>query len=281
MPIPTIAIIDFSDLTDAALQKAIRAINRQVTEDFMPVWGSGRRLRLYAPRFEEGRPDMLSEDPVRGDSVIYIVNEATLRGALGYHDRNSRGIPVGFVFLTPEWTVTLSHEVLELIVDPTANVLVPGPDPRPGQGDNIVLHAYEVCDAVERTSYNIDGVDVSNFVTPQYFTPGDEPATRNDFLGLDVSSFGQLPGCHLGFFDLAANEWVMHTLQADKPAPLPEKFKAFKKERTACPEEAIHAITSDYRNTARRTEYEIPDAVRRQRYAEAGAKLRAARTPGK
>ena len=35
---------------------------------------------------------------------------------------------MGFVFTNlPDWTVTLSHEVLELIIDPTVNIFVPGP----------------------------------------------------------------------------------------------------------------------------------------------------------
>jgi hypothetical protein len=65
-----------------------------------------------------------------------------------------------------------------------------------------VLHAYEVCDAVERTSYDVDGVAVSNFITPNWFFEGDGPVTRNDFLGVGVNSFLATPGSHLAFFDL-------------------------------------------------------------------------------
>jgi hypothetical protein len=58
------------------------------------------------------------------------VNESTLPGALGYHFINAAEVPFGFVFVldpnSNEWTITLSHEALEMIIDPTANVLVPG-----------------------------------------------------------------------------------------------------------------------------------------------------------
>lgn len=47
-------------------------------------------------------------------------------------------------------------------------------------------HAQEVCDAVERTSSEIDGLRVSNLVTPEYFRPNDALRTRNDFLGVGV-----------------------------------------------------------------------------------------------
>ena len=60
----------------------------------------------------------LKEEKVPAESVIYLIDESTLPGALGYHDLNTRDFPVGFVFvLDPnDWTTTLSHEVLELIL---------------------------------------------------------------------------------------------------------------------------------------------------------------------
>lgn len=206
---PSIAVINFSaNLSDQTVQDVLRAINRQIIEDFVPIWGNGRVMRLHASAFEPAHPDILTDDPVRADSVIYLVDQATLPGALGYHDMNTRGVPVGFVFVVDlaEWTVTLSHEALELIVDPTVNIFVPGPDPR--DAANTVLHTYETCDAVERTSYEIDGVRVSNFVTPHYFTIGDEPGQRNDFLGVGVTSFGVTQGSHIAFIDLSTGTFV-------------------------------------------------------------------------
>ena len=192
---PSIAIINFSSiLSDTDVQTAIRAVNRQIVEDFVPTWGTGRILRLHAAAFTPNSATPLEAETVNADSVLYLVDESTLAEALGYHDLNTSDLPFGFVFVEtsgPEWTITLSHEALELIVDPTVNLLVPGPDPR--QANNTVLHSYEACDAVERTSYSVDGILVSNFVTPNYFTPGDAPGTRNDFLGIGVESLKATP----------------------------------------------------------------------------------------
>ena len=203
---PTISTINFSQLDDRVVQHAIRSVNRQITEDFTAVWGSDWELVLHASAADPSDPDSLPNEPVRGAGVLYLVNESTLPGALGYHFINGAEVPFGFVFvldpISNEWTITLSHEALEMIIDPTANVLVPGPDPRNPTNGNIVLHAYEVCDAVERTSYDVDGVAVSNFITPNWFFEGDGPVTRNDFLGVGVNSFLATPGSHLAFFDL-------------------------------------------------------------------------------
>ena len=59
--------------------------------------------------------------------------------------------------------------------------------------NNVVLHTYEACDAVERLSYRIDEIAVSDFLTPNYFTIGDAPGTRNDFLGVDQKTIQMVP----------------------------------------------------------------------------------------
>lgn len=208
MNLPTIAIVNFSSLDDQIVQDAIRAVNRQVVEDFMPIWGCGRICKLHEAAFQPNDEESLAEEQLRAESVIYLVNESSLEGALGYHSINSQDLPIGFVFVElGDWTITLSHEVLELIVDPTVNIYVPGPDPRSNSQEITLFHSYEVCDAVERISYRIDGIEVSNFVTPNYFTVGDVKGSKNDFLGTDVSSFGLLEGCHLGVIHIENLEW--------------------------------------------------------------------------
>jgi hypothetical protein len=239
MNLPEIAIYNFSDKSDPEVQRAVRAVNRQVIEDFIPVWGAGYLCSLQTSVFTSSPGEAIAEEPVTADAAIYIVDESHLPGAAGYHFLNGREVPYGFVFTDAgQWTVTLSHEVLELIVDPNANAFVPGPDPRPGR-TGTVLHTYEVCDAVERTTYLIDGVAVSNFVTKQYFVEGDGSGTRNDFLGTSVTSFGLLPGCHLGFFDLDAGQFVVHT----RPGLMTEVFDAMPKLLAAKRKAAIETMS--------------------------------------
>lgn len=248
----TISVINFSDRSDEDVQDAIRAVNRQASEDFAPVWGLGWELRLHASAFDPSDPTTLENEPVRGDGVIYFINDQALSGALGYHDLNARAIPFGFVFdldeRSDDWTVTLSHEALEMMLDPLASALVPGPNPKDG---NLALHTYEVCDAVERTDYDIDGVRVSNFVTPSFFTVGDEPATRNDFLGIGVESFRALPGSHLAYFRLDTNRWETH-VEANLPrnARAAARFdeKNLPEPKTPRDEVAIQGVLEAYKN---------------------------------
>jgi hypothetical protein len=124
-------------IQDEELQATIRAINRQIAEDFEPYWSFGATLRLDGRSGKQ--PDKQNLVDMRGDAVIYMWDEVDADDALGYHDRNFSGIPYGFVFtelsrkVGENWTVTLSHEALELIADPEANILVMGRHPDPSQ----------------------------------------------------------------------------------------------------------------------------------------------------
>lgn len=219
-------------IADEQVHEAIRAINRQIREDFEPYWSLGARLRL------EGRsgpkPDKQGLADMRGDAVLYLWDKTDVDDALGYHDANNRGIPYGFVFtelskaLKESWTVTLSHEALELIGDPEVNLLVQGPHPtKPGK---YVFHWYEMCDAVQAETYGIDGVEVSNFLLPLYFTGGEEKGGRNDFLGrafkgATLRSFGVNPGGYLGYYDPETGQHETYSMRGDKLAARRLKIK--------------------------------------------------------
>lgn len=231
-----ISIINHTNghLSDEAVQGAIRAINRQIAEDFSPYWGMSAKLRLEGKSGTRPDADQASAD-MRGDAVLYLWNDVDVKNALGYHDQNHAGIPYGVVFtklaeeLHESWTVTLSHEALELIADPEANLLVKGPHPADPTRD--VFHWYEMCDAVQAESYDIDGVVVSNFVLPLYFTGGDEASGRNDFLGTQhagttVTSFGVSPGGYVGFYDPVMADYDTFTRDADAERRLEIKMKA-------------------------------------------------------
>jgi hypothetical protein len=249
MALPSCAVIKFTPkLKDADVQDAVRVMNRQIVEDFMPIWGYGRTLRFIAASFDPADDDTLKEEKVSADSVVYLLDESTLPGALGYHDLNTRDYPVGFVFvLDPnDWTTTFSHEVLELILDPTVNILIPGPHPHDPQ--NMVLHAYEACDAVERMSYQIDGIAVSNFLTNSYFTVGEQIGSRNDFLGVGVTSFGVTKGSHIAFFNLKTNKWEQvigqHSSPVKAAAKRAEQHEHSKPQRN---ESKLASILADYK----------------------------------
>lgn len=224
-------------LSDEDILPAIRAINRQIQEDFYPYWSLNASLRLEGKIGKKVDKNNLSD--MRGDAVLYLADEADIQDALGYHETNFRGIPYGFVFidvcesLGEAWSVTLSHETLELIGDMQGNLLVQGPHPDEPQKE--VFHWFEMCDAVQSQTYEIDGIKVSNFVLPAYFTLSEEEGSRNDFLakkinGKGLPSFGICAGSYVGFYNPESGKhetcWGAGDVKANQRAEIKGKAQS-------------------------------------------------------
>jgi hypothetical protein len=220
-------------LADEVVQDGIRAVNRQIAHDFSPHWHLDAELRLEGPIGDD--PDEKKVPELRGDAIIYLWDEVNVEEALGYHDLTAAGVPFGFVFtelvkqLKEPWTVTFSHEALELLADPEVNLLVAGPHPADPKRE--VFHWYEMCDAVQDEHYKVDGIAVSNFVLPLYFTASSEMGGRNDFLGRlykgkALQSFGINRGGYIGFYNPQSRKHETFALKGDTRARARQKIKS-------------------------------------------------------
>ena len=203
-----ICVVNQTSIPDVTVQHVIRAINAQLV-DLAYHWSVVAQLRL------EGYQSLTNMDlrELRGDALIYLSADIE-ETMLGFHTANAGGIPWGVVFVGDEvepWSVTLSHEVLELAVDPHCNRFAMGPHPSFGHS---VFHWYELCDAVQANQYEIGGVLVSDFVLPPYFTPGEERGMRKSYLGAEIKSFGIDYGGYIGFYD--PDDLQTHTFANDQ-----------------------------------------------------------------
>lgn len=158
-------------LTRTILTQIANACTVQATEHFGAMWES-----FGAQVFVAGAATDVPAD----DAAIVIYDNADSPGALGDHETNWAGRPSGRIFLGPilanggdivsgpfALSAVISHEVLELVGDPYVNSWA--------DGANGKQYAAEVCDPVESDSYPIDGVLVSNFVGPRWFSAGPGP----------------------------------------------------------------------------------------------------------
>ncbi len=200
----TIANVSTS-IDDDTLKTAVAAIARQVSEHFQPEWGAGATITPVRMALGDGQAPV--DTPT--ETIIYLGGSSQdpttgVDGAYGYHSENYGHIPYGFVYLDicekygETWTCTLSHEVLELLADPTAvlTVAAAGPADSPA-ADKSVYYDLEVCDPTQGDTYPIDGVVVSNFVTRAYFGMAGGATANTNYLNLTLASFGVRPG---GYF---------------------------------------------------------------------------------
>lgn len=158
-----IQLVNKSTVIDnATLEKYAAAIQRQAREDFAPYYGTDSMVSIKVGPYvtTRGYPKAW---------VITVLDDSDTEGALGYHEAE-KGIPSGKVFAKTDIdnnlsvSVTLSHEILEMLADPYANT--------GSQFSTTVWAAWEVCDAVEADNlgYQINEVQVSDFVLPAWFT---------------------------------------------------------------------------------------------------------------
>ncbi len=157
MPGPTITLIDKTQQakdwgikTDAL----ITILQTFVDQYFAPVWGTPCTI-------------VQSADFQPGCWAMALFDEPDQPGVLGYHDLTPEGLPLAKIAVAAvqragkQVTMTATHELSEMLVDPGTNLLV--------QGSDNTLYAFEVCDPVEEEGFSINGYTVTSFLYPAWF----------------------------------------------------------------------------------------------------------------
>lgn len=196
-------------LADPDVAPVVAALQKQVTNDFRPVWGTDAQLNVVP----KGTP------PPSGTWWLVLLDDSDQAGALGYHDLTTEALPMGKVFVASDlkagtsWTVTASHELLEMLGDPDINLTVFV------QNSNTagILYAYEVCDACEDDSlgYQVDNVLLSDFVYPAWFESfRSQGSTQFDRMNKIQTPFQLLPNGYIGVFNVATGSgWQQQTAE--------------------------------------------------------------------
>jgi len=187
--------ISFSELSrvSAALQK-------QAMRDLGPVWNIQATVDAFGD---------LEDVPV-GTWPIIIEEDIDVPGAAGVHE-DSDGQPFSLVTAEEGWSLTASHELVEMLVDPFGRRLTEGQSPKPGQGR--VQFLVEPCDPSEAVefAYVINGVTVSDFYTPKYFSTVFNPADRYSHTGAIKRPRQVLKGGYLSWHDPVTDHWFQET----------------------------------------------------------------------
>lgn len=195
MSIKHIALVpDTPSASMSEVSRVSAALQRQVTRDLAPVW----HVQATVDAFPQ-----LEDVPI-GYWPIILLDD--VKGAAGVHlDRD--GQPFALAELGPDWSLTASHECLEMLVDPFGAYVIPGPSPKPGQGR--VEFLVEVCDPSESIdfAYTVNGVVVSDFYTTNYFDPMASSGVRYSFTSKITRPREVLAGGYLSWLEPAEDRW--------------------------------------------------------------------------
>jgi hypothetical protein len=183
----TTGLVAASQLPDIAA-----AVQRQVDHDLAPAWGVRARISVLEPT-----------DPVPADTwPLRIVDD--LEGAGGVH-LDDHGKPYAEAVNGTQLSVAVSHELLEMLVDPRGDRFIladsPASEPQPHQ----VFYLVEIADPCEIFTYDVRGIAVSDFILPAFYNPTlDGPP---DITGALAGPLEVPAGCFISWLDPIDGCW--------------------------------------------------------------------------
>jgi len=172
------------------------ALQKQVTRDYTPIWNVKATVSAYAAL----------DDVPNGYWPVIVRDDIHTAGAAGVH-QDKNGQPYALVEASDSWSLTASHETLEMLTDPFGNRLVSGRSPKRGQGR--VEFLVEVGDPCEDAAfaYTANGITVTDFITPAFFDPVHSPSTQYSFTGAVKKPRQVLKGGYLSWHDPISDHW--------------------------------------------------------------------------
>ena len=193
--------------SDKEIKKDIPAWETALNRDFAKYWHTARYKLVF-----------LGRNPAPEGTISAVIQaKGPIDGALAYHWIERNGQPSITVYAGTgvyygyDNSVSMTHELFELAADPLTSYASEGypagwfylekPDLSIEQypQEGIVSWFNEVADPVEADFYRINGVEISDFVTPAWFNDG--TGARFDFMGLCQQPFWVRPGGYAQFQD--------------------------------------------------------------------------------
>ena len=196
--IQQIAIVRQTDaLQEDELLEVTAAIQKQVTRDFAPVWDVDATVDPF-----------LSLDRVPVGYQRVLVMDDIHREMAGAHETQD-GKPFAMVTFREDWDTLASHEVLELLADPSLGRRVAGDslDPRQGRVEFLV-EVYDPCQD-PKFGYSVNGRWMSDFYTPAYFDPVAAAGVRYSFQGSILEPRQVLRNGYLSWRVPETGQWWM------------------------------------------------------------------------
>jgi hypothetical protein len=206
MSLIQVGLVDKTGELDPTLvQSTAAALNIQVTRDLPQFWSVQATVSYLQS----------AKSIPAGVWPVFLVKKLP-PGEGGVHlDKHNQ--PYAEVIGTPDsddWTIDASHETIEMLVDPSGNRMQNSTSIEivgNGVQDGTSQFGYlvEACDPCEgdNYAYAIQGIEVSDFITPHFYDPIQTPGTRYSFTGAVTRPRQLLPGGYISFVNQETDQW--------------------------------------------------------------------------
>jgi len=206
MSVVQVGLVDTTgEISTELMQSVAAALNVQVTRDLPQFWTVQASVQ-YLPN---------AKKIPAGVWPVKLVRSLP-QGEGGFHlDKHNQ--PYAEVIANPgddSWSVDASHETIEMLVDPSGNrmqssiaIEIVGKTIEDGTSQfNYLVEACDPCEA-NNYGYEIQGVLVSDFITPHFYDPVTTSGTRYSFTGAVTKPRDILPGGYISFVNQENDEW--------------------------------------------------------------------------
>jgi hypothetical protein len=204
LQIKVVLVDTTGEVKPATMAAAAEALNVQVTRDLPQFWN------VHATVSYRPDPDSIPQ----GMWPVQLVKSLP-PGEGGFH-MTRHNQPYSKVIVTPgsdDWTIDASHETVEMLVDPYGNRLqtsnaITIDQGQIGDAEGKYEYLVEACDPCEANNcaYQIDGVLVSDFITPDFYDPAVTSSARYSFTGAVKKPRQILPGGYISWVDPQTSE---------------------------------------------------------------------------
>jgi len=154
--VPTIVCINKATMPlGVDFDALVAALQMFVDDHVAPVWGTPAKL-------------VKGTHMLKGHWSMVFLDHADHAHALAVHDLTPDGMPLARVFVGTTLkhnelvSVSASHELVEMLVDPSINLATMHPHSK-------LIYGYESADPVEEMTFHVNGIAMTNFVYPTYF----------------------------------------------------------------------------------------------------------------
>lgn len=174
-PPVTIVIQNISSaVSDADAAAWAQAIQRQAHEDVAPVWKVDADIRFGDAARDGDWVCRIEDPPANGGNMI------------GQHFIRDTGAPGCALYVREGLAASdlpryLSHEIVEMLVDPWLSSVTFAPSSIP---NGVTVYLREVCDPVAAYWYEIDGVRLADFTYPDFWLRGTPVGKKLDHLSV-------------------------------------------------------------------------------------------------
>lgn len=140
-----IDIINKTNILDEEIEKFVDVFNK-ILEEFCNDWKIEKPIIKYVPKIWQSF-----------EKIKITINEK--KEEKGYHGCK-KNIPYGMIFINKEFSVLLSHEIFEILINPYMKEYFEFENKK---------YKKEVCDPVILNTFEISGIKISDWLLPSWY----------------------------------------------------------------------------------------------------------------